>query len=60
MENLREIQKHDNEINEFSDHCYKMVMVVKTKWNTLHDMLKRILLLFENVNRSLIALKNQN
>ena len=35
-------------------------MCVKTRWNSVHDMIKRMLLLYDNVNRSLISLgKNE-
>lgn len=57
--NLKEIQRVDNELNGFSDCIYKLVNMVRTRWNTVHDMFVRILLLYDNVNASLICLEKE-
>ena len=54
--NLKDIQQNDNMINDFIDCHYKLVNFVKTRWNSCHDMIKRMLLLYDNVNKSLISL----
>ena len=57
--NLRSVQRQDNEMNEFIDQVYKLQEMVKTRWNSLHDMIKRMLLLYDNVNASLQQLNKR-
>lgn len=57
-QNLKNIQKDDNEINGIRDIHYKLINSVSTRWNTMHDMLKRMILLYDNVNASLVQLNH--
>jgi hypothetical protein len=51
---LRLIQKTDNDRNGFSQVCYVLVQEIMTRWSATHSMLKRILVLWDNINSAII------
>jgi hypothetical protein len=55
---LRQIQKVDNDQNGFSHVCYLLVQEIITRWSATYSMLKRILVLWDNINSAILELKD--
>ena len=51
--NLHNIQRQDNAIQGFINKIYKIKQMVRTRWNSCHDMIMSVLLIYDNINLSL-------
>jgi hypothetical protein len=57
---LNNIQRKDNEVFDFTDHCYSIINEVNTRWWSINKMFKRINLLWDNINDTFDKLNKSN